>query len=141
MRVELNCYDKALKLSDHILSVCKPKEKNVNNKHIPKRHIGLGRMMTEIAVEIGAYILEANEIYVGSNLDVDMRKANYKERIKLQQEAKRKTYRIEHIFRTLHFDHPFAESTAHYMMNLIMELRELLTGWREADIKELKKLK
>ena len=139
-RVELECYNKVLKLSDHIMSVSKPKDKNVNTKHIPKRNLGLGRQLMDTAVELGADILEANEIYVGLNLDPGQRLANYRERIKLQDHAKRLTYRIEHIFRILHLDRPFAESTSSYMMDLLCESRNQIIAWRESDYKAAKQL-
>lgn len=139
-RVELDCYNKVLKLSDHIMSVSKPKDKNVNTKHIPKRNLGLGRQLMEDAVELGADILEANEIYVGTNLDPEQRLQNYKDRIELQDHAKRLTYRIEHIFRILHFDRPFAESTSSYMMDLLCESRKLIIAWRESDMRAAKQL-
>lgn len=139
-RVELDVYNKVLKLSDHVLSVSKPKDKNVNTKHIPKRNAGLGRQLMEACVELGADILEANEIYVGGNLNIEQRIENYKERIKLQDHAKRLTYRLEHIFMILHTDRPFAESTSGYMMNLICETRALIIAWRESDTKAVKQL-
>ena len=139
-KLNLDAYNKFLKLSDHVLSVCKPKDKNVNDKHIPKRNASIGKMMMDAVVEIGCDILEANEIYVGGNLDIESRIENYKERIKLQEHAKRMTYRVENIFRILHFDKPFAESTSKYMMDLICETRQLLTNWRESEIKDSKSL-
>lgn len=139
-RVELDVYNKCLKLGDHVLSVCKPKDKNVNTHHMPKRNISLGRMMMETVVEMGADILEANVIYVGKNLDPETRKQNYKDRIRLQDHAKRLTFRLEHIFRILHYDREFAESTSRYMMALITETRDLLTAWRESDLKASKQL-
>lgn len=135
-RTELKCYDVALKLSAHIMSVCKPKDQNVNNKHIPKRNIGLGRALMECAVEMGADILEANMIYVGKNLSQETRLENYKARIRLQDHAKRQTFRAEHIFRVLYFDRNFADSTTKYMLDLISEVRYLITAWKESDIKE-----
>ena len=139
--VYLDAYDKALSLSGYILSVCKPKDKNANNKHIPKHNSGLGRLMMDAAVELGADILEANEIYVGSNLDPERKYQNYQDRIELQEHAKRMTYRIEHIFRILHFDKPFAESTSHHMMDLICDTRTTLTDWKESDAKAAKNIK
>lgn len=94
----------------------------------------------EDAVELGADILEANEIYVGTNLDPEQRLQNYKDRIELQDHAKRLTYRIEHIFRILHFDRPFAESTSSYMMDLLCESRKLIIAWRESDMRAAKQL-
>ena len=134
-RVELEAYNKCLKLSEHVMSVCKPKDKNVNTHHIPKRNTGLGRMLMESCVEMGADILEANMIYVGNNLDAETRLRNYSERIALQDHAKRLSFRMEHIFRILHFDRPFAESTSSYMMDLLVETRDLITAWRESDLK------
>ena len=122
------------------MSVCKPKEKNVNTHHIPKRNAGIGRMMMETVVEIGADVLEANLIYVGKNLPVEKRRENYERRNALQEHAKSLTFRLEHIFRILHFDREFAESTTHYMMDLINETRALLTAWRDSDLKASKQL-
>lgn len=139
-RIELDVYNKCLKLSDHVMSVCKPKDKNVNNKHIPKRNAGLGRQLMDCVVEMGADILEANLIYVGNNLPAERRLEHYKERIKLQEHARRLTYRMEHIFRVLHFDRPFAESTNKYMMDLLTETRDLLTKWYDSDQNEARRL-
>ena len=140
-RVELDAYNKALKLSDHTLSVCKPKETNVNNKHIAKRHISLGHKLEDLVVEIGADVLEANEIYVNSNLNVETRKKNLRDRIKLQNHALKQTYRMEHIIRTLHYNRPFADSTITYWMNLLVETRKLIKAWRDGDIKTLSQIK
>ena len=139
-QTSLEVYDNCLKLSDHILSVCKPKEKNINNKHIPKRNLGLGRMLTELVVDLGADIIEANTTYVGVNLNVEDRKKNYRKRIGLQEHAKSTTYRMEHIIRVLHFNAPFADSTITYMMQLLVETRQLLIGWKEKDMREAKSL-
>lgn len=131
----LEVYTKTLKLSDHILSVCKPRDNKPNTHHIPKRNIWLGRMMIDDVTEIGADILEANNIYVGANLPVEKRLENYEQRIALEEHAKRLTFRLEHVFRTLHFDRPFAESTSKYMMDLLTEDRELLTKWHDSEVK------
>lgn len=139
-RTELLVYDKALKLSDHVLSICKPKDKNVNNHHIPKRNMNIGRIMTEEVIEIGANILEANRCYVGQNLNIEDRKLNYRRRIMLQERSIRLTYRMEHVFRILHFDKEFAESTSKYFMDLLCETRELLIKWKESDSATLKSL-
>lgn len=140
-RTELEAYNKALKLNDHVLSVCKPKEKNVNNHHIPKRNLGIARQLMESCVELGADILEANEIYVGPNLNTEQRLENYAERIRTQDHARRLTYRMEHIFRVLYFDKPFAESTTKMMMDLLCETRALLIKWKESDVRDSRKLK
>lgn len=140
-RVELDCYNKILKLNDHVMSVCKPKEKNVNNHHIPKRNAGIGKQLMEACVECGADILEANEnFYVGKNFDIESRLENYEERIKLQKHAIRLTYRMEHIVRVLHFNKPFAESTIKYLMDLLCEARTMLVAWRDSEIKMTKQL-
>ena len=140
-RVELDCYNKLLKLSDHTLSVCKPKDRNVNNKHIAKRHANLGHKLEDLVIEIGADILEANEIYVNSNLNVETRKKNFRDRIKLQNHALRQTYRMEHIIRTLHYNRPFADSTITYWMDLLVETRRMIKAWRDSDIKILSQIK
>ena len=137
---ELDCYNKILKLTDHVMHVCKPKDKNVNDKHIPKKNVGLGRILMDETITIGADIIEANMINVRRNLQWEVLIQNYAERRKLQEHAIRLTYRVEHIFRVLHFDKPFAESTNRYMMELLTETRNLLMAWRESDIKQAKRL-
>ena len=139
-RIDLDCYNKILELTDHVMSVCKPKEKNVNNKHIPKKNASIGKILMDAAVEIGADILEANEIYVGSNLHQELLKKHYEQRRDLQEHAIRMSYRVEHVFRVLHFDTPFAPSTNRYMMNLLTETRKVLIAWRDSDFNKAKQL-
>lgn len=139
---ELETYTKILKLSDHVRSVAKPKEPKPNNKHIAKRNLGLGNMMVECVVQMGADVLEANTgFYVGANISKEERIRNYKERIKLEEHAKRLTFSLEHIYRMLYYDDKLAESTNKYMLDLITETREMLTNWRESELKAVKQLK
>lgn len=137
---ELDVYNKCLKLTDHTLSVCKVKENKTNNKHIVKRQLKLGYKLIDMAVEIGANILEANNIYVGKNTSKENRIKNYYARIELQDGAKRLTYRMEHTIRVLHFNRPFAESTINYWVDLLMETRNLLIKWKEKDVYTLNKI-
>ena len=137
---DLDVYNKLLKLSDHTISVCKPKDKNVNNKHIPKRFTNIGNMLIEYVVTIGADIIEANELFVGENLNREARIANYRRRVWLQEDAKSLTFRMEHLIRTLHTHSPFADSTITYWMALLTETRSLLTKWRDRDLRNLNRL-
>lgn len=139
-RIDLDCYNKVLELTDHVISVCKQKDKNVNNKHIPKKNASIGKILMDAAVEIGADILEANEIYVGSNLHPELLKKHYTQRRDLQEHAIRMSYRVEHVFRVLHFDTPFAPSTNRYMMKLLTETRKVLIAWRDSDFNKAKQL-
>lgn len=139
-RVDLDCYNKILELTDHVMSVCKQKDKNVNNKHIPKKNASLGKILMDAAVEIGADILEANEIYVGGNLPPELLQKHYAQRRDLQEHAIRMSYRVEHVFRVLHFDTPFAPSTNRHMMKLLTEVRKVLIAWRDSDINKAKQL-
>ena len=140
-RVELDAYDKILKLNNHIMSVCKPRDNNPNNHHIPKRNAGIGKMLMEAVIEMGADVLEANRIYVGENIPVEDRLENYRERIRLQEHADRLTFRAEHILRVLHYDKPFADSTLKFALDLICEERAVLRAWKEADKKAAKSLR
>ena len=134
-KIELLCYDKALKLSDFTLSVCKPKDKNVNTKHIAKRQKPIGDMLIETVVELGADILEANQIYVGDNLpDGDLLR-HIEQRIALQEHARCMTFRMEHMMRVLHFDRPFADSTITYWTQLLVETRDSVCRWRASDVR------
>lgn len=138
--VELDVYQKCLKLTDHTLSVCKVKESKTNNHHILKRQLKLGYKLVDLVIEIGANILEANNIYVGNNLNINDRIANYQKRIELQNNSKLLTYRMEHIIRVMHFNRPFADSTLTYWISLLIETRNLLIKWKEKDISNLNEL-
>ena len=136
----LDAYNKLLLLSDHVMSVAKPKEPKPNNKHIPERFVNIANKMVDCIIDMGADILEANEIYVGANLDKETLKNRYADRIELEETAKRKSFRLEHIFRMLHFDVEFADSTATYMMQLITEERSLLVKWIESEKRAMKEI-
>lgn len=134
-KIELLCYDKALKLSDFTLSVCKPKDKNVNTKHIAKRQRPIGDLLIEAVVELGADILDANQIYVGDNLPAEDVLRHLTQRIALQEHARRMTFRMEHMMRVLHFDRPFADSTITYWTQLLVETRDSVCRWRASDVR------
>lgn len=138
--VELDVYNKCLKLTDHTLSVCKVKDERTNTKHILKRQLKLGQELIDIVIDIGADILQANNIYVGGTLNLEDRIENYKYRIKIQNHAKSLTYRMEHIIRVLHFNRPFADSTITYWFSLLYETRNLLIGWKEKDTNNYREL-
>lgn len=140
-KANLAVYTKATKLAEHIMSICKPKDKNVNNHHIPKKNVVIGKLLMEAAVELGADILEANDVYVGTNLEASARIDGYRERERLQKHGKRMLSRAEFILDVLHHDRPFAESTLSYAVDLLCETRELLNAWREADKKTARSLK
>ena len=131
--INLDVFNKALKLSAFTFSVCKPKDKNVNNKHIPKRHIAVANELKNLVISIGADILEANEIYVGDNISKEERAENYKRRIELEEHAKSCTYRMEHIIRVLNEDFTFADSTLTYWTALLCETRALLIKWKDKE--------
>lgn len=138
--INLEVYTKALKLSEFTFSVCKPKDKNVNNKHLPKRHMTIANTLKDLVIRIGADILEANEIYVGANVGSDDRANNYKRRIALEEDAKSCTYRMEHIIRILHNEHPFANNTLTYWASLLCETRALLIKWKDSESAMLRSL-
>lgn len=137
---ELEAYSKCIKLTNHTLSVCKVKENKTNRHHLLKRQLRLGNRLVDYVIEMGAYILEANNIYVGANLNLEERIANYKKRIDLQNKAKLLTYRMEHTIRVLHTERPFADSTITYWMSLLIEDRNLIIKWKEKDFYNLKVL-
>lgn len=141
----LDAYTKALVLSKYTMETAKPKQKKKNgkaynsNKHIPMRYAELGKELTQLSVDIGSLILEANTAwYVGGNLNIADRRDNYIERIKLEKQAIAKTYRMEHIVRVLHEHKPFADSTFNYWIKLICETRKETIAWRDSEIRQLK---
>lgn len=141
-RPELDAYNKAIKLTSHVMSVAKPKETNPNNKHIPKRFANVGKTLVDIAIEIGADILEANKgYYVGNNLADEVLLEHYEKRIELEERALKLTFRLEHVFRVLNDNCHFAESTNKYMMDLIDEQRAVLTKWIRSEKTKAKSLK
>lgn len=139
--VKLEVYNKCLKLTNHTLCVCKVKDNGNNTKkHIVKRQLRIGHDITDIVIQIGADILEANNIYIEENLNLEERVANYRLRLELQKHAKNLTYRMEHIIRVLHFNRPFDENTLSYWIDLLIETRTLLMKWRDNDYSNFKKL-
>lgn len=132
-RDNLECYNKILKLSSHTLSVCKPKDKNVNNKHIPKRLVTVGHMLIDLVIDIGADVMEANDIFVGATIDDKKLNKNLERRIELQEEAISKTYRMEHVINMLEYEFEFADSTLTYWIELLYETRSLIIKWKDSD--------
>lgn len=139
-RIDLECYQKCIKLTNHTLSVCKVKEKQTNNKHIVKRQLKLGQMLIDSVVEMGANIIQANEMFVGANLNINERIVNFQTRLRLQHEAISLSYRMEHIIRVLNDDRPFADSTLTYWVMLLVETRNLLVEWKDSDKSRLSEL-
>ena len=120
------------------MSVCKPKDKNVNNKHIAKRYVRIADRAIDIVIQIGADILEANAEYVGKNISPEQRQINFQTRIRLQREARRLTFELEHIIRVLHKDNPFADSTITYWTGLLVESRSLISKWLEKTERDMR---
>lgn len=139
-RIDLECYQKCIKLTNHTLSVCKVKEKQTNSKHIVKRQLKLGQMLIDSVVEMGANIIQANEMFVGANLNINERIVNFQTRLRLQHEAISLSYRMEHIIRVLNDDRPFADSTLTYWVMLLVETRNLLVKWKDSDKSRLSEL-
>ncbi len=138
-KIELDAYNKMLELTDYSLSVCKPKtykDKNGNvhsdNHHVPARYVKIGEYIMTTIIDIGAMILEANEKYVGKNLNPKSRKENIEERIKLQNTAIARSYRVEHCIRMLHKHRPFADSTISYWVKLLCEARKSIIAWKDS---------
>lgn len=142
---ELDVYTKCLKLTSYTMERCKPqnkKDKDGNikeNRHnIPARYAEIGKLMQQIVFEMGADILEANEIYVNANLNREDRLKNYKSRVELQNHAIRLTYRLEHMIRVMNDHRPFANNTLTYWVGLLVDVRELVIAWKDRDIRDAK---
>lgn len=140
LKIELDVYDVCLKLTEYSMGVCKPKvtkDKLGKNResphHIPTRYNHIGQDLLGILFEIGGYILEANEIYVGANLNKEERKNNYLKRIEMEKYCLSKTYTIEHYIRVLNDHKPFADSTITYWIAQVVELRNKLKKWIDSD--------
>ncbi len=147
-KIELDAYNKVLELTDYSLSVCKPKtykDKNGNvhsdNHHVPARYVKIGEYIMTTIIDIGAMILEANEKYVGKNLNPKSRKENIEERIKLQNTAIARSYRVEHCIRMLHKHRPFADSTISYWAKLLCEARKSMIAWKDSTAKMMAEFK
>jgi len=135
---DLNAYNQALYLTKVTMRVCKPKDKNVNNKHVAKRNVPIANIAINYAIEIGALILEANSKYVGPRANVETKIRNYNKRIELQDQAHGLTFRLEHIIRSLHEENPFANSTLTDWIGAVVRTRDSVKAWAVADNKELK---
>lgn len=147
-RVDLESYNKILELATYSMSVCKPKQKKDSRgvtrdspHHVPMRYAKIGDLINTTITEIGAMILEANAIYVNSNLNAADRKANYDERIRLQTIAIALTYRVEHCIRVLHDHRPFADSTITWWMHLLVDARKSTVAWKDSDVRKRRDIK
>lgn len=136
----LDAYNHVLLLSQQIMSIAKPKEPKPNNKHIPKRLVNFANKMVDCVIDIGADVIEANEIYVSPSLDRITRAKHYADRIALQYRAVRTTFRLEHIFRMLQYEVELSENTAAYTIRRILEVRRLILKWQASDKRRLNEL-
>lgn len=146
-RLELDAYNKILALAKYSMEVCKPKQKkdkqgnfHDSKHHIPMRYSKIGDYINTTIMEFGAEILEANELYVGGNLNAEDRKQNIDRRIRLQTNAIAKTYKTEHCIRVLHEHRPFADSTITYWIYLLVTARDSMKKWKDSDVKMRRKL-
>lgn len=140
--IDLDAYNKILELSTYSMEVCKPKTKKnkdgttrSSNHHIQARFRKVGEDIEQNIFSIGAMTLEANELYIGKNLNKADRLENYNERIRLQTKAIAKTYYIEHCIRVLHKHRPFADSTLNWWTHLLVETRRSLIAWKNSDVR------
>ena len=145
--VDLDAYNKVLKLASYSMEVCKPKQRKDNKgnfhdskHHIPMRYSKIGEFINTEITKLGAMVLNANSLYVKENLNIEDRKANYNERIRLQTVAIAMTFEVEHCIRVLHDHRPFADSTIRYWLYLLAEAREGMIKWKDSDVKKRKKL-
>lgn len=149
--VDLEAYNQVLHLSEVTMRICKvkekkvnnrivPEEKNSNNHHIAKRYAPIANLAMEATIQIGALILDANDLYVGSRTDVDTRIRHYHKRIEMQEQALGLTYRLEHIIRFLHDTNNFANSTITDWIGALVNTRESIKAWSNSDNRELRKL-
>ena len=74
--IDLDAYNKILELSTYSMEVCKPKTKKnkdgttrSSNHHIQARFRKVGEDIEQNIFSIGAMTLEANELYIGKNLN------------------------------------------------------------------------
>lgn len=142
--IELDAYNKSLKLLTYSMEVCKPKTKTKlgrgengeeikhtyeSNHHIPARYQSMGNRLLDALLDMSSAILEANEIYVGPNISKEERQENYMERIYLQKKAIGDSFYAENIVRILHEHKPFADSTIGYWIKLLVEARKSTKAW------------
>lgn len=147
-KIELDAYNKILKLTNYSMEVCKPKVKtdkngikHNDNHHVPMRYSKVGEYIIQSLVEMGALILEANDYYINKNLNQKDRKNNVEERIKLQTRAIAISYRVEHCIRTLHEHKPFADSTISYWIGLLCSARKSMINWKDSTVDIRKEFK
>ena len=144
-RVNLEAYNKVLDLSEYTMSACKPKQKknsdgsvSDDNHHVPMRYKFMGDDITRLVCEAGGLILEANEIYVAKNIQVEVRIRHYHRRIELQERAIGHLFRVEHMVNMLQMHRPFAESTIRYWTGLIVTARAAVIAWCNGDKESLR---
>lgn len=138
--VDLEAYNQVLHLSEVTMRICKVKEKNCNNHHVAKRYVPIANLAMESTIQMGALILDANDLYVGSRADIDTRIRHYHKRIEMQEQALGLTYRLEHIIRILHDANNFANSTLTDWVSALVSTRDSIKAWSNSDNRELRKL-
>lgn len=138
--IDLDCYNKLLALSDHTFSVCKPKDKNMNNHHVPKRLINIANRLIDTVVDIGALLLQALATPIDNNIVIEQRIRNYQDRLNMQMNAYTMTFQFEHIIRMLNSENPFADSTFTHWLKLLVETRDSIEEWYKGDYRSFKKL-
>ena len=138
---ELQTYSLCLELTEFTFSVCKARDKNGDNhKHIPKRFGSIARQIESLVVQMGALILEANEVYVRDNLNEEDRLKNYKKRIMLQDRAISLSYQLEHYMRVMHRTIEFADSTISHWCETMWTTRRTMVAWKNKDTAMLRDL-
>lgn len=138
---ELDAYSLCLALTEFTFGVCKPRDKNgENHKHIPKRFGSIARQIEYLVVQMGALILEANEIYVRDNLNKEDRIKHYKQRIDLQNKAVSISYQLEHYMQVMNRAIEFADSTISHWCESMWTTRRTLLAWKAKDMSMLREL-
>ena len=126
---------------DRNMEVSEPVKNSTDKKRTDTvKNIKENNMKNFTALKLYENIIQANEMFVGANLNINERIVNFQTRLRLQHEAISLSYRMEHIIRVLNDDRPFADSTLTYWVMLLVETRNLLVKWKDSDKSRLSEL-
>lgn len=123
---ELEVNTKARALTVYTLKILE------NEKWFPQTQKAFIDKLRDCVIEIQALCWEANEIKVAGNME------RYLERIKLQDKAASKCNRMNMLIETAKPLFHLQSKRCRFWIKQTSELRNMIRGWRENDIKRLK---
>lgn len=143
----LDAYTLISELTIYSNCVCKPKSRKdrkgivrESTRHIPMRYNDLGKEIMSLLIKAGGMVLEANKIYIAKNLNLEDRRENLRERVKLESKVIGYLFRVEHIVNTIQGLRSFHDDTLTYWTSLIVKSRDCMIRWKNSERSLLRRM-